>query len=302
MTQIRLVENGIFPITRDIDNNLITKGTDTGFSVAGTFQGEGRMQGIPSLFIRTSGCNLRCGFKLQDGTVSICDTSYASYSPTLMDVYSPEQITQVIKNNMGDNIKHVVISGGEPTLQEEGLSELLPLLKQLGLHITIETNGTKFAESLVPYIDLISMSPKLSASVPWPAHLKTKNIDLDQSYAIKHEKFRKNLKVIQAWIDSCYNKVPANPYYSVIRDDKKPDKDFQLKFVITKPEDVDEIKADYLHNLYGWNPHDIMLMPVGATREILQISSPMTAELAVKNGFRFTPRQHVEVFGDLRGV
>lgn len=113
-----------------------------------SLQGEGRLTGIESVFIRTSGCNLRCGF---------CDTPYASWTPEGEDL-SVEEIVSRVEESVG----YVVVTGGEPML----LAELIPLcesLRRREKHITIETAGTLY---LPVECDLMSISPKLSNSKP----------------------------------------------------------------------------------------------------------------------------------------
>jgi 7-carboxy-7-deazaguanine synthase len=112
-------------------------------------QGEGALTGTPSVFLRASGCNLRCGF---------CDTPYASWSPEGEDLSVDEILLQIDSHSAG----HVVITGGEPML----FAEMLPLCERLrdaGRHITIETAGTLY---LPLACDLMSISPKLSNSAP----------------------------------------------------------------------------------------------------------------------------------------
>jgi 7-carboxy-7-deazaguanine synthase len=114
-------------------------------------QGEGVLTGTPSVFVRASGCNLRCWF---------CDTPYASWQPEGQDRSVDEIIAQVEE---WDN-PHVVLTGGEPML----FAELLPLADQLrgqGRHITVETAGTLY---LPVACDLMSISPKLASSGPSP--------------------------------------------------------------------------------------------------------------------------------------
>ncbi len=112
-------------------------------------QGEGLLTGTESVFVRTSGCNLRCWF---------CDTPYTSWSPEGDDLSVEEILVSVTRFDCG----HVVLTGGEPMLS----AELVPLatgLREMGRHITIETAGTLY---LPVECDLMSISPKLSNSTP----------------------------------------------------------------------------------------------------------------------------------------
>ena len=142
-----------------------------------SIQGEGRLVGLPSAFIRTSGCNLRCVW---------CDTPYTSWEPEGTEMSLPE-ICQAVEIYP---ISHVVITGGEPFLAP-GIDELAAQLKKSGAHITIETAATLF--KAVP-CDLISMSPKLSNSTPWQKH--------NGKFAAMHEERRLNFAVMQQFIDS----------------------------------------------------------------------------------------------------
>ncbi|QDT00155.1 7-carboxy-7-deazaguanine synthase QueE [Adhaeretor mobilis] len=114
-----------------------------------SIQGEGLHTGKHSVFVRASGCNLRCWF---------CDTPYASWQPEGCD-YTVDEIAAEIEEW---DCQHVVLTGGEPML----FSELLPLTETLrasGKHITIETAGTLY---LPVECDLMSISPKLAGSAP----------------------------------------------------------------------------------------------------------------------------------------
>jgi len=114
-----------------------------------SIQGEGLLTGTESVFVRTSGCNLRCRF---------CDTPFASWTPEGDDLAVDEIVAQV----EALDCEHVVLTGGEPML----FAELVPLaaaLKSAGKHITIETAGTL---NLPVACDLMSISPKLSNSAP----------------------------------------------------------------------------------------------------------------------------------------
>jgi 7-carboxy-7-deazaguanine synthase len=113
-------------------------------------QGEGGLVGVPSIFIRTSGCNLRCSW---------CDTPYASWHPEGEEL-SIDRILELTAEYRA--ARHVVLTGGEPMIMP-GIVELSERLRERGLHITIETAGTVHAPVAC---DLMSISPKLSNSTP----------------------------------------------------------------------------------------------------------------------------------------
>ena len=114
-----------------------------------SIQGEGIWAGVPSTFVRVSGCNLRCVW---------CDTPYASWKPEGPTMTIDEIVDQVTQQNLS----HVVLTGGEPMLFDP-IIELTNRLKQLGKIITIETAGTIYRDL---DCDLMSISPKLAHSTP----------------------------------------------------------------------------------------------------------------------------------------
>jgi 7-carboxy-7-deazaguanine synthase len=113
-------------------------------------QGEGVLTGVPSVFVRTTGCNLRCSW---------CDTPYTSWRPEGEELPRSQIVSQVTEYPAA---KHVVITGGEPMIAP-GIVELSEELRSLGMHITFETAGTVFAPVAC---DLMSISPKLANSTP----------------------------------------------------------------------------------------------------------------------------------------
>lgn len=122
-----------------------------------SLQGEGRLTGADSVFVRFSGCNLRCRY---------CDTRYASWAPEGEELSQAEILDRIESLRVGAGVRHIVITGGEPMM----LPELVPLTQELhaaGWHITIETSGTLY---LPVACDLMSISPKLSNSTPSPEH------------------------------------------------------------------------------------------------------------------------------------
>ena len=136
-------------------------------------QGEGLLTGTPSVFVRTSGCNLRCWF---------CDTPFSSWAPEGTDISVDEIVAQVEEWDC----RHAVLTGGEPML----FAELLPLADQLqsrGWHITVETAGTLY---LPVACDLMSISPKLASSGPPAQH--------HPHWSRRHERQRHQPEVLRA--------------------------------------------------------------------------------------------------------
>lgn len=142
-----------------------------------SLQGEGELTGVPSVFVRTSGCNLRCNW---------CDTPYASWSPEGRQM-SVEEIVAEVKKHPA---RHVVLTGGEPMVAKE-IHELAAALKKLGCHITIETAATIAPGGIA--CDLASLSPKLKNSAP--------DARLDDTWRKKHESLRWQPEVVRAWLD-----------------------------------------------------------------------------------------------------
>lgn len=142
-----------------------------------SIQGEGKLVGVPSVFVRASGCNLRCSW---------CDTPYASWEPEGYDW----PIERIVRDVASYNARHVVLTGGEPMIMPD-IDRVCCALKERGHHITLETAATVFKD--VSH-DLASLSPKLSNSTPWDG--------AGRRFAEAHERQRINLPVIQRFIDS----------------------------------------------------------------------------------------------------
>lgn len=221
-----------------------------------SIQGEGLLTGVPSVFIRTSGCNLRCDW---------CDTPYASWKPEGKEM----SVLEILKEISEWDCSHIVLTGGEPMIAPD-LTELSNALKKQNKHITIETAGT-IPPNGIP-CDLASISPKLSNSTP-PA-------SRDPAWAKRHEATRLQPEVISEWIRN----YP-----------------FQLKFVVSSENDLVEIKN--LLSLLPSVPSDkILLMPEGIDSKSLASRSPWLVEICKREGFRFCPRLHIELFGHKRGT
>lgn len=134
-----------------------------------SIQGEGPFAGTPSLFVRTSGCNLRCSF---------CDTPYTSWKPEGTE-YDWEEIATLVASG---SVPHVVLTGGEPMLP----ADIEPLSKAcgaLGRVVTVETAGTVYRDM---HCDLMCISPKMSNSTPD-----------DPKWKLRHEETRTNFDAVR---------------------------------------------------------------------------------------------------------
>jgi 7-carboxy-7-deazaguanine synthase len=141
-----------------------------------SIQGEGRLAGVPSVFIRASGCNLRCVW---------CDTPYTSWEPEGEE----KGLDEILTEAKSYPARHAVVTGGEPLLAPE-IEALCDRLKADGFHITIETAATLFKPVRC---DLMSLSPKLANSTPWKRD--------DGRFAWMHQQRRLNLAVIGELIE-----------------------------------------------------------------------------------------------------
>ena len=215
-----------------------------------SLQGEGALVGVPSVFIRTSGCNLRCAW---------CDTPYTSWQPEGADL----ALDRILDEVKAHPARHVVVTGGEPMIAPE-IIPLTERLRHLGLHITVETAGTVFQPVAC---DLMSISPKLSNSTP------------SGQWAAQHGRLRINLQVLR---------------------DLMSRYEYQLKFVIEKAADLEEVRA--LVSDLSADSGRVILMPEGTDRDVLRERGVWLAEIAKAEVFRYTPRLHVELWGNRRGV
>jgi len=220
-----------------------------------SIQGEGRLVGIPSVFVRTSGCNLRCTW---------CDTPYTSWRPE----GTSRSVAKIIGAIEQYPCRHVVITGGEPLLAND-IEELTAALKTMGKHITVETAATIFKPIAC---DLASLSPKLANSTPWKRERG--------KFARSHERRRLNFPVIQKYLDGY---------------------DYQLKFVVERKADFDEI-GEVLDHLKNVERDRVLIMAQGTTKRQLEERAQWIVELCKKNNYGFTPRMHIDLFGNRRGT
>ena len=223
-----------------------------------SIQGEGELTGVPSVFVRTSGCNLRCRW---------CDTKYASWKPEGENV----TINDLLDKVCSYPARHVVISGGEPMIAK-GIEEFVHLLKESGKHITIETAGTISPNGI--QCDLASLSPKLSDSTPNEG-------DINKQWIDRHESKRLDYDILSEWVN-LYN--------------------FQLKFVVSKEEEIKEIQ-NVISRIEGKIlPEKVLLMPEGIDPDTLRSRYDLLIGLCKENGYRLCHRLHINLFGNTPGT
>ena len=217
-----------------------------------SLQGEGFLAGMPSVFVRLAGCPLRCRW---------CDTKYAWAE----DAGQERSVAEIVEVVCERACRFVVITGGEPMVNFE-IRQLVRELRAADRHVTIETAGIVYIPD-VP-CDLMSISPKLSNSVPAEAAL-----------AAIHKDSRLDLAVL--------GELVAN-YHC------------QLKFVVDSVNDVPEIQ-EVIEQTGNIDSQMVMLMPQAATRDELSAKSPMVAEICKSAGFAFCQRLHILLWDDQRG-
>lgn len=215
-----------------------------------SLQGEGSLVGVPSVFVRTTFCNLRCRW---------CDTPYTSWEP----VGDEMTLDAILEAVVSYPAHHAVVTGGEPMIAP-GIVTLTERLRAAGLHITIETAGTVYAPVAC---DLMSISPKLANSTP------------EGRFAAQHERLRLQPAVLRRLMTEY---------------------DYQLKFVVAEPSDLTEIQ-NILSDLEA-DRRKVILMPEGTDAAILHERALWIGEICKREGFRFSPRLHVDLYGNRRGT
>jgi 7-carboxy-7-deazaguanine synthase len=230
-----------------------------------SLQGEGKLSGVPSVFVRSSGCNLRCWY---------CDSYHTSWEPTGAWLSIDEIVDEVLSYDQAD---HVVFTGGEPLIHEESV-ELLDELGDYGYHSTVETNGTIYRDA---QIDLASISPKLASSTPTPE----RDPKGDGEWADRHEDRRIDMDALSELVDSYDSQLK----FVVTGGGDLP----EIEDLVERIREASETRI---------GDDDVLLMPEGMTREELDAKRNDVAELAMEYGYRYTPRLHVDLWNDAPGT
>ena len=218
-----------------------------------SLQGEGVSLGVPSVFLRLATCNLACTW---------CDTKYTwdwrnyDYDSEVVELTQG----QVEERVLSYDCRRLVVTGGEPLLQQAQLVPLVGFLKDNGFAVEIETNGTIApTPELARNIDQWNVSPKLATSGNSRPRREPQGM-------LSH-----------------FSRLP-NTY---------------IKFVLVEPSDLDEVRA--LVEGYGLARDRVILMPEGRTQAALKERSRWLSVACAEGGYRFSPRLHIELWGDERG-
>lgn len=225
-----------------------------------SYQGEGSFANTPCIFLRLSTCNLHCTW---------CDTPYTwdwknyDYNKETKVMKVDDVINKIIKlYNENNGISHLVITGGEPLLQEKQLTYLCHVLSHVFTNIEIETNGTIIPNhELVIYTSQFNVSPKMNNS----------GNDWNKLFDI----YKINLK-----------------YFSKLNN-------VIFKFVIQNEFDINDMEI-YFHNIIDFSK--VWLMPEGRTKEEIETKYNILWQIGLEKGYRVTSRQHIIEYGNKRGV
>ncbi len=227
-----------------------------------SLQGEGRLVGTPSTFIRVAGCNLRCLW---------CDSPHTSWDPQ-SEATSLDDLVEIC----AEGPRHVVLTGGEPLLFPS-MASLSHRLRDRGHHVTVETAGTVWLEDLV--CDLASISPKLAHSTP---------VARDPAWTARHEDRRWNPQVVSRLM----NTQPWQLKF-VVRGQLEPDlrEDLQEIDRMVAALGVDAVNFDH-----------VLLMPECTDPARLSRDYETLVPVCRARGYRLGERLHIAIFGHTPGT
>ena len=236
-------------------------------------QSEGSRAGYPTVVIRTTGCTHRCYF----GEGGWCDSWYTSIHPE-KGTFTFNDIIKIYDEN--PHVKEMMLTGGSPTMHPALVNEITYFAKERGILVTIETEGSHFLETDNP-LDLISLSPKFSNSVPVVGVETPSGAITDERMVKMHNRLRLNKDAIRKTIE--YHKdYHFKPVWDGTAENLKEIEDFRIEMDIPK--------------------HKTFVMPAGDTREELIKMYPMVFELCAEHGYNMTGRDHIIAYDTERGV
>jgi 7-carboxy-7-deazaguanine synthase len=236
-------------------------------------QSEGSRFGRPTIAIRTTGCTHRCYF----GEGGWCDSWYTSIHPE-KGIFTFQDIIDIYDQN--PQVKEMMLTGGSPTMHPALVNELTHFANERGIIITIETEGSHYIETDYP-INLLSLSPKFSNSVPVVGAVTPGGKVVDQKFVDTHNRKRLNTTAIKQMIE-----FHSDYHYKPVWDGTQ--------------KNLDEIEA-YRVEL-GIPKEKTYIMPAGDTRETLIKMYSLVFEMVAEHGYNMTGRDHIIAYNTERGV
>jgi organic radical activating enzyme len=222
-----------------------------------SIQGEGTNAGMPAVFLRLDLCNLRCGY---------CDTKYTwdwenyEYDKEVLEMSIEEVEREITKFECN----HLVLTGGEPLIQQREAAILISRLKKDngGFSVEVETNGTMLPDiAFVQCVDQWNVSPKLSNS----------------ANSLEKREVAKCYDFFARGVNNAY-----------------------FKFVVKSQEDILEVES--LAKKYGLPTSRVLLMPMATSPGILKKRSKLVIDACKERGYRYSPRLQIELWGSKRGT
>jgi len=219
-----------------------------------SIQGEGINLGKPAVFLRLALCNLSCKW---------CDTKYTwdwKHYNQKSEIVEMEP-TEIEENIRKYECKYLVVTGGEPLIQQKQLLPLLKFHKNRDFNIEVETNGTIVpTRNLISLIDHWTVSPKLSSS--------------------GNARFSREVPAVYRF----FAKLPSTHF----------------KYIVRNESDIVEVQK--IISEYNLTPQKIILMPEATDREGLIERSKWLVEICKSQGYLFSTRLQIILWGNRRGV
>jgi 7-carboxy-7-deazaguanine synthase len=231
-----------------------------------SLQGEGKNLGAPSVFVRTSRCNLYCTWCDTPYTWNWHGTDYEHDGGAKFDMQAQTielDVAEVAGIVQRWRCRRLVLTGGEPMLQAQDCARLIRTLRatDAGYAVEIETNGT-----VVPPPELDALLDQYTVSA------KLENSGVERSLRLRDE-----------------------PLTFFARSDKSV-----FKFVVGGAADVEQVSA--IVATYGLDPDRVYLMPQAKSTTRLGELGPIVAAACLEHGYRFSDRLHIHLFGNRPGV
>jgi len=236
-------------------------------------QSEGSRFGRPTIAVRTTGCTHRCYF----GEGGWCDSWYTSIHPE-KGTFCFQDIIDIYDKN--PQVKEMMLTGGSPTMHPALVNEIMYFANERDIFVTIETEGSHYLETDIP-LDLISLSPKFSNSVPMVGATTPNGAIVDERMVKVHNRLRLNHDAISKTL--AYHK---DYHYKPVWDGTQKTLD-----------EIEEFRIKH-----GIPKDKTYIMPAGDTRNELIKMYPMVFEMCAEKGYNMTGRDHIIAYDTERGV